>query len=80
MIYGFTITGTGETADISVIASSDSAFEREGARTLAQYRYEPLIFDGEALDTPNQTFRMIWYPDSGALPDHPACPKTNFIR
>ncbi|MFN3233539.1 MAG: energy transducer TonB [Alphaproteobacteria bacterium] len=73
VIFGFTITKTGGTSDIYVIDSSSSMFERNGTRAIEQFKYEPLIINGQPAATPNQTIRLVWALEGERLPDHPAC-------
>ena len=73
VIFGFTITKTGGTRDVYIIDASSSMFERYGIRAIEQYKYEPLIVNGQPTETPNQTIRLVWEVEGERLPDHPSC-------
>ncbi len=73
VIFGFTITKTGATRDIYVIDSSSSMFERNGTRAIEQFKYEPLIVNGQPAESPNQSIRLVWELEGERMPDHPAC-------
>lgn len=71
--FGFTITKTGGTSGIYVIDSSSSMFERHGTRAIEQFKYEPLVINGEPREDPGQSIRLVWQLEGERLPEHPAC-------
>ena len=60
VIVRFTITKTGSVRDPIVAESSSSIFERSALKAVAQYKYEPLVVNGEPQETPNQHIRLVY--------------------
>ena len=60
VIVRFTITKTGSVRDPIVVESSSSIFERSALKAVAQYKYEPLVVNGEPQETPNQHIRLVY--------------------
>jgi protein TonB len=60
VIVRFTITKTGGVRDPIVVESSSSIFERSALKAVSQYKYEPLVVNGEARETPNQHIRLVY--------------------
>ena len=60
VIVRFTITKTGSVRDPIVVESSSSIFERSALKAVAQYKYEPLVVNGEPRETPNQHIRLVY--------------------
>ena len=73
VVFGFTITKTGSTKDVYVIEGSSGMFERFGTRAIEQFKYEPLVINGEPREDPGQSIRLVWQLEGESLPDHPAC-------
>lgn len=60
VIVSFTITKTGSVRAAYVMDSSHSMFERYALKAVSQYKYEPLVINGESAESPNQTIRLVW--------------------
>ncbi|PMH46118.1 energy transducer TonB [Vibrio sp. 10N.286.49.B3] len=59
VIMSFTIDPTGRPIDIAVKeANPRRLFEREAIRALKNWKYQPKVIDGKALDQLNQTVRL----------------------
>ena len=56
----FTITKTGGVRDPIVVESSSSLFERSALKAVSQYKYEPLVVNGEPQESPNQHIRLVY--------------------
>ena len=60
VIVRFTITKTGGVRDAMVLESSSSLFERSALKAVSQYKYEPLVVNGEPQESPNQHIRLVY--------------------
>ena len=60
VIIRFTITKTGGVRDAMVLESSSSIFERSALKAVSQYKYEPLVVNGEPQESPNQHIRLVY--------------------
>ena len=60
VVVRFTITKTGSVRDPIVVESSSSLFERSALKAVSQYKYEPLVVNGEPKETPNQHIRLVY--------------------
>jgi hypothetical protein len=43
-----------------VLESSSSLFERSALKAVSQYKYEPLVVNGEPQESPNQHIRLVY--------------------
>ena len=60
VVVRFTITKTGGVRDPIVVESSSSLFERSALKAVSQYKYEPLVVNGEPQESPNQHIRLVY--------------------
>ena len=60
VVVRFTITKTGGVRDPLVVESSSSLFERSALKAVSQYKYEPLVINGEPQESPNQHIRLVY--------------------
>ena len=60
VVVRFTITKTGGVKNAVVVESSSSLFERSALKAVSQYKYEPLVINGEPQESPNQHIRLVY--------------------
>jgi len=60
VVVRFTITKTGGVRDAIVVESSSSLFERSALKAVSQYKYEPLVVNGEPQESGNQHIRLVY--------------------
>jgi len=60
VVVRFTITKTGGVKDPIVVEASSSIFERSALKAVSQYKYEPLVINGEPQESPNQHIRLVY--------------------
>lgn len=56
----YTVTKTGETANVHVVDCPQSVFERASIRAAEKFKYKPRVVDGEAIEVPRVQNRFTF--------------------